>query len=97
MSEWEARRRQSWGYYVCLLLFFWPVLLIPIQFIFAPSSLTAYSLASSFMMAALVAGLAIGCRTRYGIRGINPGSRVVLSSIDDQYRQASDYDQPRSS
>lgn len=97
MSEWEARRKRSWGYYVCLLLFFWPVLLIPIQFIFAPYTLTVYSLGSSFMAFILVAGLAFGCGTRYRFRGINPGSRNVLSSIDDQYRLANDYDKPYNS
>lgn len=92
MSEWEQRRKGSWGYYLCLLLFFWPILLIPIQFIFAPNTLTIEALAYSFTISVLVAGLAIGCGAKYRFRGINPGSRVVLSSIDDQYRQASDYD-----
>ena len=89
MSEWEARRKRSLGYYACLLLFIWPVLIIPLQFIFAPLSLTAESLAASFMILLLVGGLAVGCGTKYGLRGINPGSRTVLSSIDDQYLQAS--------
>lgn len=45
----------------------------------------------------LVAGLAFGSGTRYRFRGINPGSRNVLSSIDDQYRLANDYDKPYNS
>ena len=92
MSEWEARRKRSLGYYACLLLFIWPVLIIPIQFVFAPASLTAESLAYSFMIFLLVGGLAIGCGSRYGLRGVNPGSRTVLSSIDEQYLQTLDND-----
>ncbi len=92
MSEWDERRRKSWGYYLCLMLFLWPLLLIPIQFIFAPYTLTAESLAASFFASILVVGLAIGCGTRYRLRGINPGSRTVLSSIDDQYLQAKEFD-----
>ncbi|TFH06337.1 MAG: hypothetical protein E4H14_11030 [Candidatus Thorarchaeota archaeon] len=97
MSEWEARRKQSWGYYVCLLLFLWPLLFIPIQFIIAPYTVTSESLVSSFMQSALVGGLGIGCGVKYGFRGINPGSRNILSSIDDQYRQSTDYDNPYNS
>lgn len=96
MSEWDTRRKRSWGYYACLLLFAWPILIIPIQFIFAPLSLTAGSLASSFMLSVLFAGMAIGCGAKYGLRGINPGSRNVLSTIDEQYPQSSDSDVPSS-
>jgi len=94
VSEWEDRRKRSWGYYVCLLLIMWPLLIIPIQFIVTPYTLTANSLASSFMLFVFYAGLAIGCGVRYSFRGINPGSRNVLSSIDDQYLQSTDYDNP---
>jgi len=85
MSEWDDQRKRSWGYYVCLMLFFWPIFLIPIQFVFAPSSLTVESLASSFMLSVLIAGFAIGCGTRYRIRGINPSSRNIMNYGDGHY------------
>jgi len=93
MSEWDERRRKSWGYYLCLMLLLWPLLLIPIQFTFAPYTLTAESIAASLFLSVFVVVLAIGCGTRYRLRGINPGSRTVLSTIDDQYQQAKEFDE----
>ena len=74
------------------MLFFWPVLTIPITFIIMPSSLTISALISFFFVALIIVGLAKGCGARYNFRGINPGSRTVLSTIDDQYLQAKEYD-----
>ena len=96
MNEWEQRRKQSWGYYVCLLLFVWPVLLLPIQFIIAPYSITIDALGLAFMYEVLIVGLAMGCGVRYRFRGINPESRTVMSTIDAQYFQDSDYNSPGS-
>jgi len=85
MSEWEERRKRSLGYYLCLMLFFWPILTVPIQFIFIPSSLTISALVSLFFAGIVIIGLAKGCGENYRYRGINPSSRNVVNVGDGHY------------
>ena len=67
------------------MLFFWPVLTIPVQFIFIPSSLTVSALVSLFFVAIIIVGLAKGCGENYRYRGINPSSRNVVNVGDGHY------------
>lgn len=85
LSTWEERRRKSWEYYACLLLFIWPVLLIPFQLVLAISTLTVEALDSTFMYSILVIGLSLGCGARSRYRGINPSTRNLVNVNDGHY------------
>jgi hypothetical protein len=67
------------------MLFFWPFLTIPIQFIFIPSSLTVSAVVSLFFVSILIVGLTRGCGARYRYRGINPSSRNIINVGDGHY------------
>ncbi|MBN2228792.1 MAG: hypothetical protein JW779_04290 [Candidatus Thorarchaeota archaeon] len=85
MSDWEERRRKSWGYYVCLLILIWPVFLIPVNLFLAILYLEFDYLILSFMYAILVIGLVLGFGARYRYRGINPASRNPINVGDGHY------------
>ncbi len=85
MSDWEERRRKSWGYYVCLLFLIWPVLLIPIELVFAIVYLSIDAMLVSIVLAILITGLVFGLGSKYRYRGINPSSRNLINVNDGHY------------
>jgi len=85
VSDWDDRRRKSWGYYACLLLLIWPVLLIPLELFFAVFYLSVDAILLSFIYAIIVIGLVFGLGVRYRYRGINPSSRNLINATDGHY------------
>jgi hypothetical protein len=85
MSTWEERRRRSLGYYACLILLIWPLLLIPIEILFSAIYLGIYALVLSVLYATAVIVLVFGLGAKYRYRGINPSTRNVINVNDGHY------------